>query len=440
MRESLTREAYLSKALLDVLEVVAPKNHTDFLSASPDGTPRPHDVPRSRMSMAMAPEPWRASVRVDRYTDRNTDRNTDYLGRSFDSDSERHASPVASSHQRASFGDRPDRPRQGSGGYGSSGGVGRRQRPVKAGGFWDGAEGGMERSVSLSSRATSITSHGNRKSVRVGSMASERGNRASAWHGAGEGGDDEVEQDGGMSSGGLSSGASWGGALAGPSGAAGPGVWNTQQAEAALRASMKIATPQALRISVLEVNRTAEGRLVFVIEAELDGVKWSVLRQEKEVLELHKGLSHAMHFVPPPPIAKPRWPLGSRAPSAEAAEAAGQRLQSYVRQVCSNGQWMTGEAAVLRSFLQVPITQEQLQAKALVLEMTSSRGGDLLARAQTHREVNPRHSYHGDGPPSAFDAGGRLSPVGGSPLPIRDAGANELKRRGKSFNPRRTHR
>jgi len=137
------------------------------------------------------------------------------------------------------------------------------------------------------------------------------------------------------------------------------------------RASMYIAMPSALRVHVPEVERTKEGKLVFVVEAQLDGVRWTVLRKERDVHELHRELKETLRFMPPAPLAKSRWPL-TRTTSPDAAHALGQKLQAYLRLLASNGQWLTPEAATLRQFLQVPITQEQLRAKAFVLEMASS--------------------------------------------------------------------
>lgn len=99
------------------------------------------------------------------------------------------------------------------------------------------------------------------------------------------------------------------------------------------------------------VERTRDGRLLFVIGASLDGVTWSVRRHQRDVTDLHADLKRTLRFLPPPPLTKTRWP---RAKSADATGALAIRLEEYLRALAGNGQWLTPDAAVLRQFLQVP--------------------------------------------------------------------------------------
>ena len=83
-----------------------------------------------------------------------------------------------------------------------------------------------------------------------------------------------------------------------------------------------------------------------------------------QVLELHHELKRLMRFVPEAPVAERRWlwrgavQLGSLA----------NRLQEYLRELTANGQWVWDEAAVLRQFLQIPITSEKRQAREVLMK------------------------------------------------------------------------
>jgi len=147
----------------------------------------------------------------------------------------------------------------------------------------------------------------------------------------------------------------------------------------AVRASMCISVPQTLLIRVPSVERGRDGKLTFTISSILDGVEWSVLRQERDVIDLHRDLKETLRFLPPPPFTKSRWP---RLKSAEAIHALAHKLESYLTKLANNGQWLTPDASVLRQFLQVPITQEQLKAKAMILEMETTSG--LLSPSSSH--------------------------------------------------------
>lgn len=192
--------------------------------------------------------------------------------------------------------------------------------------------------------------------------------------------------------------------------------------------SMYIGVPQALLIRVPSVERTRDGRLVFVIEASLDGVSWTVRRHERDAAELHTDLKRTLRFLPPPPLTKTRWP---RAKSADATSALALKLEEYLQALAGNGQWLTPDAAVLRQFLQVPITQEQLKTKSILMglemehpSLLSPNSCSPPRRAHTSRE-QARHPPRTD----ELDASGTL------PLHPRDtsAAAGGADRRAQSF-------
>ena len=70
---------------------------------------------------------------------------------------------------------------------------------------------------------------------------------------------------------------------------------------------MTFGAPQHLRVVVQQADRSKDGRPVFVIALELDGLKWTVVRRERDVIELHAALTQLMRFVPDPPISERRW-------------------------------------------------------------------------------------------------------------------------------------
>ena len=82
-----------------------------------------------------------------------------------------------------------------------------------------------------------------------------------------------------------------------------------------------LLAPSQLRLAVKEVDKTSERKLVFLIECELDGVIWSVLRKERQVSELHAALTQLMRFVPDSPIAARSWIWGRAAEHSGAVAA-----------------------------------------------------------------------------------------------------------------------
>ena len=122
-------------------------------------------------------------------------------------------------------------------------------------------------------------------------------------------------------------------------------------------------------------------------------------RREKEVIDLHKALVGVMNFVPHPPISERRWIWRG----AEQLGTLAKRLQDYLSELTSNGQWVWEESKVLRHFLQIPITSEKRQARevlmneirarkqqpdrnALLNEIRSGRAGSTLRRTTSGGE------------------------------------------------------
>lgn len=139
-----------------------------------------------------------------------------------------------------------------------------------------------------------------------------------------------------------------------------------------------LLAPSQLRIAVKEVDKTSERKLVFLIECELDGVIWSVLRKERQVSELHAALTQLMRFVPDSPIAARSWIWGR---AAEHSGAVAMRVQDFLRELTATGQWVWDEMAVLRQFLQIPISSEKRQARDLLLnEIRSHKTKDARKR------------------------------------------------------------
>ena len=66
-----------------------------------------------------------------------------------------------------------------------------------------------------------------------------------------------------------------------------------------------------------------------------------------------------MRFLPDPPIAERRWLWRG----AEQLGPLTHRLQEYLTELTINGQWVWDEAAVLRHFLQIPVTSQNRQAR-----------------------------------------------------------------------------
>ena len=139
-----------------------------------------------------------------------------------------------------------------------------------------------------------------------------------------------------------------------------------------------LLSPSQLRVAVKQVDKTSDRKLVFVIECELDGVIWSVLRRERQVSELHGVLTQLMSFVPDSPIAARSWIWGR---AAEHSGAVAKRVQDFLRELTATGQWVWDEMAVLRHFLQIPISSEKRQARDLVLnEIRSHKTKDVRKR------------------------------------------------------------
>ena len=90
----------------------------------------------------------------------------------------------------------------------------------------------------------------------------------------------------------------------------------------------------------------------------------AVVRRERDVVELHNSLVRLMKFVPDPPISERRWLWRG----AEQLGTLQHRLQSYLTELTINGQWVWDEAAVLRHFLQIPVTSESRQAREVLLK------------------------------------------------------------------------
>ena len=133
---------------------------------------------------------------------------------------------------------------------------------------------------------------------------------------------------------------------------------------------MTFGAPQHLRVVVQQADRSKDGKPVFVIALELDGHKWTVVRRERDVIELHAALVKLMRFVPDPPVSERRWLW-------RAAEQLGTlqlRLQDFLVELTCNGQWVWDEAAVLRQFLQVPVQSVGVQARGVLLGDIKSHG------------------------------------------------------------------
>ena len=167
-----------------------------------------------------------------------------------------------------------------------------------------------------------------------------------------------------------------------------------------------LLSPSQLWVAVKQVDKTSDRKLVFVIECELDGVIWSVLRRERQVSELHGALTQLMRFVPGSPIAARSWIWGR---AAEHSGAVAKRVQDFLRELTATGQWVWDEMAVLRHFLQIPISSEKRQARDLVLNEIRSHKikdarklllGDIRkddGAAQRGRLSNVQGSGSGDG-------------------------------------------
>ena len=98
----------------------------------------------------------------------------------------------------------------------------------------------------------------------------------------------------------------------------------------------------------------------------------------RQVSELHGVLTQLMSFVPDSPIAARSWIWGR---AAEHSGAVAKRVQDFLRELTATGQWVWDEMAVLRHFLQIPISSEKRQARDLVLnEIRSHKTKDVRKR------------------------------------------------------------
>jgi len=124
---------------------------------------------------------------------------------------------------------------------------------------------------------------------------------------------------------------------------------------ASVSSAARLGSPQKLAVRVLQVEKTKDGKSVFVIECELDARRWSVLRQEVHVQQLHRDLASVMRFLPDTPLEKgKRWVR---------RENVRKRLEDFLRQITANEQWVWDECAVLRQFLEIPISTQNRQAR-----------------------------------------------------------------------------
>ena len=125
----------------------------------------------------------------------------------------------------------------------------------------------------------------------------------------------------------------------------------------------RMLEPQKLKLRVPQVEKGKDGKPLFVIEVEIDELRWTVLRRERDVEELHTALTSLMRFVPDCPVAERRWWHGSLQDGALAT-----KVQAYLAELTANGQWVWDENAVLRQFLQIPsFAAEKREARELVL-------------------------------------------------------------------------
>ena len=114
------------------------------------------------------------------------------------------------------------------------------------------------------------------------------------------------------------------------------------------------------------------------------------VRREKDVIELHTSLVQLMKFVPDPPVSERRWLWRG----AEQLGTLQHRLQDYLTELTINGQWVWDEAAVLRHFLQIPVTSENRQVGPSLSRHTSPYLlPPLFRRRHPHRHLFLRHSY-----------------------------------------------
>lgn len=127
---------------------------------------------------------------------------------------------------------------------------------------------------------------------------------------------------------------------------------------------IRFGLPQLLMVSVPYAERGKDGRPVFTIALDLDGVKWTVMRRERDVAALHAELQALLRFLPDSPLASQRTWLWK---GAEQLGTLRHRVQAYLTELTCNGQWVWEESHVLRHFLQIPVTSQNRQARGVLM-------------------------------------------------------------------------
>ena len=97
---------------------------------------------------------------------------------------------------------------------------------------------------------------------------------------------------------------------------------------------------QQLRIEVPQHDRATDGQAIFLIACQCDGQRWTVVRKERSVSELHAALQPSTSC----PTLHSRSAAGSggarRGTAGLATQA--QRLQEYLTELARDGQWRVG--------------------------------------------------------------------------------------------------
>lgn len=128
-------------------------------------------------------------------------------------------------------------------------------------------------------------------------------------------------------------------------------------------AAIRFGAPQHLAVAVTHAERGRDGKPSYTIVLALDGVEWSVHRKERDLAELHTELGRLMRFLPDPPLSQRHWLWRG----AEQLGTLQHRLQAYLTELTCNGQWVWDESAVLRHFLQIPVTSQNRQAREVLM-------------------------------------------------------------------------
>ena len=127
----------------------------------------------------------------------------------------------------------------------------------------------------------------------------------------------------------------------------------TAAAETAAAETAAAETEAPLRIMVPQSDRKKDGQAVFVIACERDGLEWTVVRRERDVGELHADLKQKLRFVPDHPLLGEKKSWFWQKPQLTRLQ---ERLQEYLTELTSNGQWKWTDRHVLQQFLDVPPT------------------------------------------------------------------------------------